>query len=232
LRERVAEAGIVHLAAHGYYNPVAPLSSLIALAPDDPSTGPSSGSGNFSGQATYDGWLTVGEVYGLDLSQTDLVVLSACQTQLGELSAGDELVGLTRAFIFAGTPTVVASLWNVDDEATSLLMERFYRHLKEGTGKAEALRQAQLETMAEYPDPYYWAAFIMSGDGGVASPQTVGMRDAEQTTSVGEAKGELESAVFEIPWGWLFTGCGGLLLVMAAVGGAVWWRARRKKARD
>jgi tetratricopeptide (TPR) repeat protein len=221
VRERVAEAGIVHLAAHGYYNPVAPLSSLIALAPDDPSTG--------SGQATtYDGWLTVGEVYGLDLSQTDLVVLSACQTQLGELSAGDELVGLTRAFIFAGTPTVVASLWNVDDEATSLLMERFYTHLKEGISKAEAMRQAQLETMAEYPDPYYWAAFVMSGDGGEVSeiqPLTVGIGDVEQTTSVSETKGELESHGLEILWwGWFITGCGGLLVVVAVVGVVWWWR--------
>jgi CHAT domain-containing protein len=229
VRERVAEAGIVHLAAHGHYNPVAPLSSLIALAPDDPA----SGSGSSSEQATYDGWLTVGEVYGLDLSQTDLVVLSACQTHLGELSQGDELVGLTRAFIFAGTPTVVASLWNVNDEATSFLMERFYSHLKEdGLGKAEALRQAQLETMVEYPDPYYWAAFVMSGDGGEVPPQTVGVGDVEQTTSVSEAKGELESAGLEILWGWLIIGCGGLLLVVVAIGGALWWRARRKKARD
>jgi CHAT domain-containing protein/Tfp pilus assembly protein PilF len=152
VRERAAEAGILHLAAHGFYNPVAPLSSLIALAPDEAS----------------DGWLTVGEVYGLDLSQADLVVLSACQTNLGELSAGDELVGLTRAFIFAGTPTVVSSLWSVEDESTALLMERFYTHLRAGVGKAEALRQAQLEVREKYPSPYYWAGFVLSGDGGVS----------------------------------------------------------------
>jgi CHAT domain-containing protein/Tfp pilus assembly protein PilF len=150
VRERAGEAGILHLAAHGYYNPVAPLSSLIALAPDD----------------TNDGWLTVAEVYGLDLSNTDLVVLSACQTNLGELSEGDELVGLTRAFIFAGTPSVVASLWSVEDESTALLMERFYTHLRDGMGKAEALRQAQLEVREQYPNPHYWAGFVLSGDGG------------------------------------------------------------------
>jgi tetratricopeptide (TPR) repeat protein len=150
VREGSGEAGILHLAAHGFYSPIAPLSSLIALAPDE----------------ANDGWLTVGEVYGLDLSQADLVVLSACQTNLGELSAGDELVGLTRAFIFAGTPTVVASLWSVEDESTALLMERFYTHLREGMAKAEALRQAQLEVREQYPNPYYWAGFVLSGDGG------------------------------------------------------------------
>ncbi len=153
VRERAATSGILHLAAHGKFNPVAPLSSLIALAPDKP----------------YDGWLTVGEVYGLDLTQTDLVVLSACETQLGDLSAGDELVGLTRAFIFAGTPSLMASLWAVEDETTGLLMEQFYTYLKEGMGKAEALRQAQLEVREEYPNPYYWAAFVLSGDAGKIS---------------------------------------------------------------
>jgi CHAT domain-containing protein/tetratricopeptide (TPR) repeat protein len=159
VRGRASGAGILHLAAHGFYNPVAPLSSLIALAPDE----------------ANDGWLTVGEVYGLDLSRADLVVLSACQTNLGELSAGDELVGLTRAFIFAGTPTVVASLWSVEDESTALLMERFYAHLRDGMGKAEALRQAQLEVREKYPNPYYWAGFVLSGDGGE-------MGDVEPTT--------------------------------------------------
>lgn len=158
VRQRAAAASILHLAAHGFYNPVAPLSSLIALAPDDPSTG--------SEQVANDGWLTVGEVYGLDLSNAELVVLSACQSNLGDLSEGDELVGLTRAFIFAGTPTVIASLWSVDDETSALLMERFYTHLRDGMGKAEALRQAKLEVREEYPNPYYWAAFVLSGDGG------------------------------------------------------------------
>jgi tetratricopeptide (TPR) repeat protein len=150
VRERAGEVGFLHLAAHGRYNPVAPLSSLVALARDK----------------ANDGWLTVREIYGLDLRKADLVVLSACETQLGELSAGDEVVGMTRAFFFAGTPTVVASLWSVDDRSTGLLMERFYTHLREGMDKAEALRQAQLEVRAEYPNPYYWSAFVLSGGGG------------------------------------------------------------------
>ena len=153
VRQQAGEIGILHLAAHGHYNPVAPLNSLIALAPD----------------TANDGWLTAGEVYGLNLHQADLVVLSACQTHLGDLSAGDELVGLTRAFFYAGTPTVVASLWTVDDQATALLMERFYTHLRAGMGKAAALRHAQLDVRADYPNPYYWAAFVLSGDGGASA---------------------------------------------------------------
>ncbi len=154
VHQQAGETGILHLAAHGHYNPVAPLNSLIALAPDE----------------AHDGWLTAGEVYGLNLHQVDLVVLSACQTQLGDLSAGDELVGLTRAFFYASTPTVVASLWTVDDQTTALLMERFYTHLRAGMSKAAALRQAQLDLRVDYPNPYYWAAFVLSGDGGGPGP--------------------------------------------------------------
>jgi CHAT domain-containing protein len=150
IHKHASTVTILHLAAHGIFNPVAPLNSLIALAPD----------------RKNDGWLTVGEVYGLDLNQTDLVVLSACQTNLGDLSAGDELVGLTRSFIFAGTPSVIASLWAVEDKSTDLLMERFYTHLGAGMGKAAALRQAQFEVREKYPNPYYWSAFVLSGDGG------------------------------------------------------------------
>lgn len=153
VREHATQASILHLAAHATYNPHNPLYSAILLASDG---------GN-------DGRLEVQEVYSLDLAHTDLVVLSACETQLGELSTGDELVGLTRAFFFAGAPSIVATLWSVDDEATALVMERFYTHLNEGMSKAGALRQAQLDVRTEYPDPYYWAGFVLSGDGGAAS---------------------------------------------------------------
>jgi CHAT domain-containing protein len=111
--------------------------------------------------------LEVHEVYGLDLAAaTGLAVLSACQTQISALSARIEVVGLNRAFLYAGTPSVMASLWSVDDEATALFMERFYTHLRAGMGKAEALRQAQIEVRAEFPHPYYWAAFVLTGDPG------------------------------------------------------------------
>ena len=108
----------------------------------------------------HDGYLNVQEAYGLDLSYVGLVVLSACETQLGELSADDEVVGLNRAFLY-GTPTVIASLWSVNDEATGVLMENFYTYLQEGMGMAQALQAAQKEK-----HPYYWAAFIINGDAG------------------------------------------------------------------
>jgi CHAT domain-containing protein len=142
---------ILHIAAHGELNEVSPAFSRIVLAPDEEA----------------DGFLEVHEVYGLDLENADLVVLSACQTQIGKLSAGDDIVGLNRAFLYAGTPTIIASLWSVDDEATALLMERFYTYLRGGMGKAEALRQAQIDVRAKYPHPYYWAAFALTGDPGV-----------------------------------------------------------------
>jgi CHAT domain-containing protein len=111
------------------------------------------------------------EVWNLNLENADLVTLSACQTQLGELSAGDELVGLSRAFIYAGTSSLVASLWSVEDESTAYLMEHFYGYLKEGMGKAEALRQAKLDTMEKYPSPHHWAAFTLIGDMGEVRPE-------------------------------------------------------------
>jgi tetratricopeptide (TPR) repeat protein len=151
VRAQANQAGILHLAAHGEYNPNNPLFSVIHLAAD----------------SENDGRLEAHEIFGLDLTKaTDLVVLSACQTNIGAVSAGDEVVGLNRAFLYAGTPTVIASLWNVDDEATALLMEQFYTRLREGMGKGEALQQAQLDVRAQYPHPYYWAAFVLTGDPG------------------------------------------------------------------
>jgi CHAT domain-containing protein len=149
VRSKAGQASIIHLAAHGEFNPYNPLFSAIHLA----------------GDAQNDGRLEAHEVYGLDLTAaTELVVLSACQTNVGAVSAGDEVVGLNRAFIYAGTPTVIASLWNVDDAATALIMERFYTHLRSGANKGEALRQAQIEVRAKYPHPFYWAAFVLTGD--------------------------------------------------------------------
>jgi CHAT domain-containing protein len=117
---------IVHFASHAELNEDDPLASAIRLAKSD----------------KEDGRLEVREIFGMDL-KASLVVLSACETGLGKLSSGDELVGLTRAFIYAGTPSVVASLWNVEDSSTAQLMASFYKNLKTMT-KVEALRQAQL----------------------------------------------------------------------------------------
>jgi CHAT domain-containing protein len=100
-------------------------------------------------------------VFALDL-HARLVVLSACETGLGKLSRGDELVGLQRAFLYAGTPAVITTLWKVDDKATFELVRAFYTRL-ESTEPVGALRQAQLETMKTFPHPYAWAAFGLTG---------------------------------------------------------------------
>ncbi len=118
------------------------------------------------------GMLTALDVSGLNLLSTDLVVLSACETGLGDVQVGEGVFGLQRAFTLAGARTLVMSLWAVPDDATRLLMEDFYHRLLAGEGKADALRNAQqtLRHKPEYADPYYWGAFICQGDPGPLRP--------------------------------------------------------------
>ncbi|MEM7538116.1 MAG: CHAT domain-containing protein [Chloroflexota bacterium] len=144
------EFDILHLAAHGKYDEVEPLSTQIQLTSD----------------STNDGRLEVREIFDLNLSKTNLVVLSACDTSLANFTRGDELVGLPRAFIYAGTPAVMTTLWPIDDIASATLMESFYTHWQTGMTTAKALRTAQLEVLAEdkWSSPYYWAAFGLTGD--------------------------------------------------------------------
>jgi CHAT domain-containing protein/Tfp pilus assembly protein PilF len=137
---------MLHFAVHAELNEEDPMSSALLLAPE--------GSG--------DGRLKVGEIFSLNL-KAGMVVLSACETGLGKLSNGDDLVGLTRAFIYAGTPSIVTTLWKVNDRASYELMREFYQHLKGGK-KSDALRQAQLKTMKEFPEPFYWAAYQLTGE--------------------------------------------------------------------
>jgi CHAT domain-containing protein len=115
---------------------------------------------------TNDGVFTALEVAGLNLRGTQLVVLSACETGLGDVKVGDGLYGLRRALVIAGSQSQVLSLWIVDDAGTKDLMVKYYQNLKAGKGRHEALRQAQLELLKipEYQHPYYWASFVPSGD--------------------------------------------------------------------
>lgn len=120
-----------------------------------------------SKDADNDGYLQVHEIFGLDLRNANLVVLSACETGLSKIYGGDDLVGLSRGFIYAGTPSLMATIWEVDDRSTSILMKEFYENWhKKGMTKPEALRQAQLtlKDMPEYRHPFYWAPFIVIGD--------------------------------------------------------------------
>jgi CHAT domain-containing protein/tetratricopeptide (TPR) repeat protein len=153
--DETGQAGLIHLACHGEYNPHAPLFSQLLLAADE----------------QHDGYLNVQELYNVELPQADLVTLSACETDVGQVSEGDEVIGLSRALIYAGAPSIVASLWTVDDAATGELMVSFYEHLKGGLSKAEALRAAQIEMIAEeeHNHPFYWAAFGVTGDPGKTS---------------------------------------------------------------
>ena len=103
-----------------------------------------------------DGILTAEDVTGMDLTNTELVVLSACETGLGEILTGEGVFGLRRSFVLAGTQTLVMSLWKVPDEQTKDLMIDFYTRLLSGKGRVDALRESQLAMKEKYPDPYYW----------------------------------------------------------------------------
>lgn len=144
----------VHIASHGLLNSLHPELSGIVLSTVDRAGKP------------QDGFLQTTDVYNLSLN-ADLVVLSACQTALGTEVRGEGLVGLARAFMYAGSPRVVASLWTVPDVSTSELMTRFYRGmLLQNLRPAAALRQAQLSIWKEHrwARPYYWAAFTLQGE--------------------------------------------------------------------
>ncbi|MEA5418579.1 tetratricopeptide repeat protein [Spirulina sp. CCNP1310] len=116
-----------------------------------------------NGQEKEDGFLRLNEIFGLNLN-AELVVLSACQTGLGETIKGEGMIGMTRGFMYAGAKRVVVSLWNVDDAATAELMSQFYGDLEKGISPAQALREAQLALWEKYQDPRLWAAFTLQGD--------------------------------------------------------------------
>ena len=155
LRPELGEYRIVHFATHGLLNNVHPELSGIVLSLVDKEG------------RQQDGFLRLQDIYNLKLP-AELVVLSACQTGLGKEIKGEGLIGLTRGFMYAGAPRIVASLWKVDDRATSELMKRFYQGMlgPEALRPAGALRQAQLLIwkQKQWREPYYWAAFVLQGE--------------------------------------------------------------------
>ncbi len=143
LRRGVRNADIVHLATHGVARLDVPLFSYLRLA---------------------DGHLTALDCFELELDCA-LVTLSACESGRGVVAAGDEQIGLPRAFLYAGARSVLHSLWRIDDRATQVLMERFYAELRAGQGRGASLRNAQLAALRSTgAHPFWWAALVLVGD--------------------------------------------------------------------
>ncbi|MCI1733704.1 MAG: CHAT domain-containing protein [Bacteroidales bacterium] len=167
---------ILHIATHGFFLSNTQTSGNAFFSPlaDNVSTGidPLLRSGLImsggnkawkygqSGDSNADGILTAREVNSLDFSNTDLLVLSACETGLGEVGS-QGVFGLQRAFKHAGVKTIIMSLWKVNDDATRLMMQSFYSNLLKGCSKETAFNMAKAEVRKKYDSPYYWAAFIM-----------------------------------------------------------------------
>ena len=138
---------VVHLASHGVFDPTAPLSSSLLLTAD----------------GEHDGRLSAAELYEMEL-QACLVTLSACESGLGRILSGDDVLGLTRGLLFAGASSMNASQWLIDDAATADLMTNLYAIGSSGATSSSALRAAQRAMIASGKEhPYYWAAFQVTG---------------------------------------------------------------------
>lgn len=137
---------LVHFATHGELSEEAPLFSALvtAAAPGQPDL------------------LSVYELPDLNI-HARVIVLSACETALGRMSGGDEVAGLTRVMLTAGADTVVSSLWRVSDRSTAILMLDFHRRLRNGASPSAALRFAELDVRKQFPHPFYWSPFIVTG---------------------------------------------------------------------
>jgi CHAT domain-containing protein len=149
-RQSAGKAGVLHMAAHAQVDLVDPLESRILLAPEERDTG----------------YLNARDVYGVNLGRTALVTLSACESGLGRIERGDEIVGFTRSFLSAGASALLVSLWPVSDESTELLMTVLYRELAAGKDAAQALQTAQMAVRAKprFAHPFFWAPFDLVGD--------------------------------------------------------------------
>ena len=141
LRENSTNVDVLHLACHANFRSDNPLFSSVKLG---------------------DGWFTARDAYGLKLN-CGLVTLSACETGMNALAPGEELMGLARGFLSAGSPTVMMSLWTIDDEATTELMTTFYDELAATKSPAAALRNAQVKLLHHRPHPFFWSPFVLVG---------------------------------------------------------------------
>jgi len=157
-KREAAQARIVHFACHGVLDDRDPLGSALALSAEEEADGQPS---------AEDGFLRAYEILEKVRLNADLVVLSACESGLGAEMKNEGIVGMTRAFQHAGARNVMVSLWEIMDKSTAQLMREFYRQLKAGKRKDDALQQAQVKLLkaSPYRHPYYWAAFVLVGDG-------------------------------------------------------------------
>jgi tetratricopeptide (TPR) repeat protein len=189
--QQPTDAPLLHIATHAFIDPGAVEQSRILFSSDRP-----------AGPATY---LFLKEAYDLPLSNVELAVLSACDTERGRTTPGEGVESFSRAFLAAGARSTVTTLWRVPDTTTASFMRVFYHHLQRGSSRAEALRAAKLrflESGAPLNDPHYWAAFVLTGDG--LQPVPTAMR-----------------------WRTIFLGAGALLCAAAI---AVWaWRSTARK---
>lgn len=155
-REEAIKSGIltkyqyIHFATHGFVSDATPAYSGVFLSQNQ--------------NSSEDCILFASEIYGLEI-KADLVTLSACETGLGQMAYGEGIVGLTRAFIYAGAKNLLVSQWPVSDESTAKMMVDFYQHLLSGEGKTQSLREAKLALIKDpkFSQPYYWAPFVLIG---------------------------------------------------------------------
>jgi len=159
----IAPTSVVHIATHGFFFNANEDDALVVMG-SGRNDNPLFRSGLvLSGSTADDGVLTAYEVKNLNFDKTDLVVLSACETGLGEIRNSEGVYGLQRSFLISGAKNVLMSLWKVDDEATQELMVAFYQKLLSSPDKNEALHEAQMQLMKKYPDPVFWGSFVLIG---------------------------------------------------------------------
>ena len=162
IREEIENFEIIHFATHSLVDERMPMYSSIMLnaSREHPD--------NLTIENPDDGLLMLLEIFNLNLSRSKLITLSSCETGFGKLLNGEGIIGLSRAFIYAGSPSILASLWKVKDSPTSLLLQGFYSNIKNNNiSKARALKNAQLQFINsnKYRHPFFWSSFIIIGDG-------------------------------------------------------------------
>ena len=158
IREESGEADILHFACHGFLDAKMPLSSGLILSQPE-ALGKKATDGD-------NGLLQAWEIFESVKLKADLVVLSCCQSGLGQELKGEGLIGLTRAFTYAGAKSLLVSLWEIHDQSTAAFMQHFYTALRVGQSKDRALQTA-IKQMSRHPrwrHPFYWAPFLLHGD--------------------------------------------------------------------